>query len=225
MRSRARDRWWRVAIGAWAGALLLAAPVLAAEPAYLAEMPTVEQVVAKIQGSDPFDTAARQYVALSRLESMMLELEGDRSVTNQTTAAEKALSRAYHDGYLRVQGELLASLPEGERVARPDTKYGQWRALIDTYCCKGGNASDPYTNAEFSDMLLNTFFSANFRASYATIHAVTVANQRQAAIPDPLPPERASAPDVADPHHYLLDRAEHRVVRRPERQQLRPATR
>jgi hypothetical protein len=197
VRSRVRNRWWRVAIGVWAGGVLLAAPVLAADPAYLAEMPTADQVVAKIQGSDPFDTAARQYVAFSRLESMMLELEGDRSVTNKTTAAENALSRTYHDGYLRVQAELLASLPEDERIARADTKYGQWRALIDTYCCKGGNASDPFNNAEFSDTLLKAFFSKSFRASYAKIHAVTVADLKQAAVPDPLPPERAPGPDTS----------------------------
>ena len=134
---------------------------------------------------------------------MMLELEGDRSVTNKTTAAEKALSRTYHDGYLRVQSELLASLPEGERVARADTKYGQWRALIDTYCCKGGNASDPFYNAEFSDTLLKAFFSESFRASYAKIHAVTVADLKQGTGPAPVVTPRAPDPNPVDPGQYL----------------------
>jgi hypothetical protein len=194
VRSRARHRWLRLTIGMWAAAVLLAAPVSAAEPAYVAEMPTTAQVIAQIHGSDPVDTAARRYVAFFRLESMVNELIGDRLVANQATTTELALRRTYHDAYLLVQSDLLASLPEAERVAAPNTKFGRFRALLDTYCCKGGTTADPYVNAEFSNTLLTTFFSASFRTSYAKIHAVTVANQTAVLAPDPLPPQRQQAP-------------------------------
>lgn len=149
-----------------AGSLVLASPVVAAEPDYLAEMPTSPEVIEKITGQDAFDTAARQYVAFSRLESMMLELIGDRLVAGEMTPAEKAMRDTYHDNYLRIQGELLASLPEGEREFRPDSRYGQWRALIDKYCC---------SEANLNDQLLKTFFSPTFLAAYGPIHAANEA--------------------------------------------------
>jgi hypothetical protein len=197
MRSRAFVAWPRLALGLWCAGILLATPVLAADPAYLADMPSTDKVLAKIQGSDPFDTSARQYAALSRLESMMLELEGDRVAAGTTTSAEKALGRSYHDGYLKLQADMLNSLPEDQRPVRADTKYGQWRALIDSYCCKGGTAKDPYVNPEFSDTMLKALFSDSFRASYAPIHAAAVANQKQATAPQPLPVEQAPGPDTS----------------------------
>jgi len=177
-----RHRALKVAFGLVACLLVLAGPASAAGPDdYLAEMPPIDEVIAKVQGSDASDTAARQYTAFNRLESMMNELIGDRFATNEMTEAEQAARRAYHDNYLRIQSEVLASFPEDQREVRPDSRYGQWRALVNTY----------FASPEFNDGFLDTFFSASFRAMYEPIHTKALTTSPWVGFTDPVPTEPA----------------------------------
>ncbi len=160
-------------------ALMAAAPVLADEAPYLADMPTPEVVIEKTQGADALDTAARQYVAFSMLESMMVQLIGDRLVTTGQTPAEKARRDAYHDNYLRIQSEVLASLPVGEREFRPDSGYGKWRAMVDTYCCSPDQGIE--------DQLLEALFPADFLEMYAPIRAAAAARDPWFGFASPAP--------------------------------------
>ena len=160
-------------------AMMAAAPVLADEAPFLADMPTPEVVIEKTQGADALDTAARQYVAFSMLESMMVQLIGDRLVTTGQTPAEKAKRDAYHDNYLRIQSEVLASLPEGEREVRPDSGYGKWRALVDTYCCSPDQGIE--------DQLLKALFTADFLEMYAPIRAAAGARDPWFGFTSPAP--------------------------------------
>jgi hypothetical protein len=173
------------ALALTASALVIAGPALAAAPdAYVAEMPSPDKVIAEIQGSDPFDTAARQYTVFSWLESMVLELMGDRYVAGGMTPAEKTLRDGYHDNYLRIQHELLASLPESDRVVAADTKYGQWQTLVNTY----------FVSADFYKQFLEKFFTPSFRGTYAPIHAAAIARDPWVGFSDP-PPAVAPARD------------------------------
>lgn len=146
-------------------ALILPVPttVLGAEPEYVDDMPEPARVIANISGVDEFDTAARRYVAFSRLESMMIELIGTRLVTEDATPSELALRREYHDAYLQIQHDLREGLATEEREYRPDTAYGRWWALIDSYCC---------SNDDINEEILSTLFSPAFLAMYQPIHAV-----------------------------------------------------
>lgn len=180
-----RLRRSRVAVVLVACAFLLPAPAFAAAPdAYLKEMPAIDKVTAKIQGSDAFETAARQYTAFNWLESMVLELMGDRYVKGDMTAAEKTARDGYHDNYLRIQRELLASLPEGEREFRAGSRYAQWRALIDSY----------FDTTDFREQFMDTFFTAAFRKTYDPIHAAAIAQDPWVGFGDP-PPATAPARD------------------------------
>jgi hypothetical protein len=67
----------------------------AAEPAYLAKMPTPEQVEAKIHGSDPIDTAVRQAEALGQLCSVIRSLSQGGEFGNRITPEEIAKCSTY----------------------------------------------------------------------------------------------------------------------------------
>jgi hypothetical protein len=59
------------------GFLLIGATgVAAAEPTYLAEIPTPEQVIAKVTGQDAFDTSARQDATFIVLIKIMAGMQG-----------------------------------------------------------------------------------------------------------------------------------------------------
>ena len=138
---------------------LIAATPVSAEEAWVAEMPSIEQVVEATQGTDTFDTAARQYVAFDSLFSMMVPLIGDRFVTEDMTPAEKALRDAYNGNRDRVLQELKSSLPEDQRAYTAGTRFAEWSALRDRYW------SDP----QFNDQLIEAFFSSAFRKDNSRI--------------------------------------------------------
>lgn len=171
----------RVTLSLIACLAIAAGAVRAAEPAYLAEMPTPAEVVEQVKGSDAFDTAARRYVAFTMLFAMTMEMMGNRYVAGEMTPAEKAVRDAYNDNIATTQADLLASLPESQREVRPDSDYGRWRALVDRYCCS--------KDANTTDELLETFFSPEFRATYAPIRAATEARARALFAPPPPQPE------------------------------------
>jgi hypothetical protein len=153
------ERRWVIGFFASACLLVLAGPVLAAEQPWLAQMPSVDKVVAATQGSDASDTAARQWVAFERLFSMKIPLIGDRFVTNETTPAERALFDSYNTKRDQVLAALKASLPAEEREFYVGTKFAQWSALRDRY----------FADQQFTDQLAASLFSADFRRTQAQV--------------------------------------------------------
>src|SRR5438309_2660266 len=142
-------------------AFLGASPVLAAGPTdYLTDMPTVKQVTAAFVGTDTFDTAARQYVAFERLDTMMGKLIGNRDVTGQVTQDERSLRNAYNGGWTGLVSQIKASLPEDQRAFYVGTRFTAWRALIDHYM------ADSQFNRQFRSL-----FPAQFQSTFATLLA------------------------------------------------------
>src|ERR1041385_5140277 len=64
-------------------------------PAYLAEMPSVDRVKAEIKGSDPIDTSARQMAAFTRLQDIIKVLAGPRFIANEFTPDEQRFIGRY----------------------------------------------------------------------------------------------------------------------------------
>ena len=136
------------------GALVSAAPALGADPpAYLASMPKASDVMATFTGADAFDTAAQQYAALQRLDSMMIALTADRTMTT----AERDLYNTYYNspGWAGLVTTVKASLPEDQRGYFAGTRFADWRALIDHY------RADPAFNAKFRTLFPAAFVSSN----------------------------------------------------------------
>lgn len=145
--------------------LILATPVHAAELAYLAEMPTPEQVIAKTTGRDPFDTSARQVATFVTLIRIMGDMQGNREFHNdRKTPTELSLRAAYVQNESAIRAKLDAGLPQSERTG-VGSKHAQWYALTSKY------EADP----KFNERLLATFFSQDFRAAYAQAKAASTA--------------------------------------------------
>lgn len=141
-----------------AGALSSVGPVLAEEP-WVAEMPPIEDVLAATQGSDAFDTAARQWVAFSNLFTTTVALIGDRFGAGEMTTAERRLRDEYGANRDRVLRELQASLPADEREFYIGTRFTAWSNLRDDY----------FADRSFNTELLTAFFSSDFRSANATV--------------------------------------------------------
>jgi hypothetical protein len=152
--------------------LLLAGPVQAAEPAYLAAMPSPAQVAAKTTGTDAFDTSAREDATFVVLIAIMGDMEGSRQF-GDTTVAEKSLRSAYVQADKQIRGE--------PGVTSQRTK---WYALEASY------ELDP----AFTTQILTTFFDPAFRADYAKAHAAgaAAASAGAAAIDPSLAPASSS---------------------------------
>lgn len=133
--------------------LARSAPLGAAGPDWLGEMPSAETVMAKITGADPFDTAARQHAAFERLSAILRDMVGSRAFRNEVTAAEKALSQSYGHQATAVAAALIESLPPAERTGA-GSRRARWFALTRQY------EFDP----AFQRTLAETFFSPAFRA-------------------------------------------------------------
>lgn len=67
----------------------------ATEPAYLAGLPDVDGVRSNFQGTDRFDSAARQYAALVVLINSLRDLSDGRILRNAPTPGEAARQRSY----------------------------------------------------------------------------------------------------------------------------------
>ena len=74
----------------------------ATSPAYLAEMPTVEQVMKAMQTSDPDETAARQMAAFTHLKNMVEKLAGPRFPKNQLTPDENKYRQMYYTAWWKI---------------------------------------------------------------------------------------------------------------------------
>jgi hypothetical protein len=154
-----------LAIALCACGLVFAGTARAAE-AWLAQMPTVEQVVAKTQGKDASDTAARRWVAFDKLSLLTDKLLRDRMLEGTgLTPAEQAIRSGY--------GGSRDSITQQQQASTTAAGFSEWRKLADRY----------WADARFNDDLL-TLFSAGFRADHEQVLAETFEG---AAIPGATP--------------------------------------
>jgi hypothetical protein len=160
-----------LAIALCACGLVLAGTARAAEP-WLAQMPTVEQVLAKTQGKDASDTAARQWVAFDKLSLLTDKLLRDRMLegTGLTTA-----ERAIRDGY----GVNRDRITKQQQTTLTGAQFSEWRKVADRY----------WADSRFNDGLL-TLFSARFRADHKQVLRETFEG---AAIPSATPPASSTS--------------------------------
>jgi len=90
------------------GAILLAIfsparlPAQTATPSYIAEMPSVDQVMKAMQAGDPDETAARQMGAFTQLKTMIEDLAGPRYFKPGLTPEEAKLRQAYYTAYYQI---------------------------------------------------------------------------------------------------------------------------
>ena len=169
------SRTWRLVVALMAGALILASPVLAADPDYLPDMPSAEEINAVTAGSDPFDTAARQTVAFDRMYELSVALIGDRFLAGEMTPAERTVRDTYLGNRDRVLRELQASLPADQREFKPNTRFAEWRALVDVY----------RADTAFSEQLFEAVLPTTFRTTHAAILADVI---EEGAVPYGPPP-------------------------------------
>lgn len=153
--------------------LLSATAALAADPAdYLGSMPKASDVMTTFTGSSVLDTAAQQYAALERLDSMMGVLTADHDMT----PAERALRESYNNspGWVGLVITVKASLPEDQRDYVAGTKFADWRLLIDHY------RADSAFNAKFRSL-----FPAGFRTANASLLDQLEARGKNPSLPPP----------------------------------------
>lgn len=129
-------------------------------PLYLREMPSEERILREVKGSDPIDTAARQYGAFEQLSQIIrdLALAAHRN-DRQWTQDEQRLFVQYQNASLRAWQPVQKALAQD----RPRLNKLQSYAI------------DP----DFTAELLNQFFSPNFRALYARANAIFAARHAE----------------------------------------------
>ncbi len=129
------------------------------KPSYLGEMPSVERVLREVKGTDADDTVARQLGALLQFNKMIEDMawELERRYTDALTGDEQ-----------RLRAEYMAAFKQ-LRATVPDKTF---RALR-------GYDIDP----NFTQVLLNQFFSPNFRALWEKSHAKEMARMQANAQP------------------------------------------
>jgi hypothetical protein len=124
------------------------------DPAYLGEMPTVEQVRGEIKGTDAMDTAARLMGAFWQLRQIIEAMAGPRLYRNQLTSDEKRLQGEYIAAY-QAAAQPYAYIQNA--TSHPDKpKWYQMHAFYET-------------DDSFRDDLLTRFFSPTFRAEYSRV--------------------------------------------------------
>jgi hypothetical protein len=89
-------------IAIFAIVLPVCVPAQNATPAYIAEMPSVDQVMKAMQAGDPDETAARQMGALMQLKTMIEDLAGPRYYKPGLTPEEAKLRQAYYTAYYQI---------------------------------------------------------------------------------------------------------------------------
>jgi hypothetical protein len=77
-------------------------PAQSTTPAYIAQMPSVDQVIKAMQASDPDETAARQMAAFTQLKTMIEDLAGPRYYRPGLTPEEAKLRQAYYTAYFQI---------------------------------------------------------------------------------------------------------------------------
>jgi hypothetical protein len=125
----------------------VAAPVRAAAPPYLAEMPSAQEVLAKTHGRDRAETWARRYATFERLVAILGELSGPNEF--DPTPAQQRIGLEYRGNVARLSSEVT--------LAEKSTWFDRaWK-----YEAAGW----------FNRELMRTYFSPAVRAAYAKVHA------------------------------------------------------
>jgi hypothetical protein len=122
-----------ITVGALLRAVALAQAPHQLNPLYLAEFPSVERVMAEIQGKDAHESALRQEAALRVLKQLLEDAAGPRLFRNQLTPDEQKLDGEYGFAQRRLAQQL--NYPMGGYVADPKFRqeifehFGLKRAL------------------------------------------------------------------------------------------------
>ncbi|MET0209807.1 MAG: hypothetical protein ABW220_12255 [Burkholderiaceae bacterium] len=138
----------------------------AQDPPWLAEMPSIERVLADTQGKNPLDTKARQAAAFVQLRRSIEDLAERRRVTG-FLPEETRLMSMYWDGYSRVEGEAKALA--GPADGTFDSPWAKWLAAEGRY------ERDPAVRAE----VLTRYLSAETRTRLNITNAETAARVRE----------------------------------------------
>jgi hypothetical protein len=155
--------------GAVRALLLFAAAALAVaharaqplDPGYLVEMPSVERVLAEIDGRDERATAVRRVAAFSHLRKIVESLAGGRLYANQLTSDEKRIIADYNAARFAITNPIQAALTQENRPS--------WFSAVDTL-----ELSDDYRNE-----LLDLFFSERWAKEYLEVTSTARQNLRR----------------------------------------------
>lgn len=129
-----------------------------ASPDYLAEFPSVDQVLAEVKGRDARDTQAKQIGALRQLWHMVASLAPGRAETPDETR----LRQAYNVASGQIDRPMMATFSKAdtERLGFKSPR-AQWVALCAMY----------ETDEALREELLTRFFSPAFRSRFAQLIA------------------------------------------------------
>jgi hypothetical protein len=127
-----KARWFR-SFTAAAALVLTTLAAHALDPPYLAQLPSVEKVLADNQGKDRLDTLARQQAALNQLARAIGFLAGDREFCCQTQD-EQVIRGRYGTAARDIDKETFATLST-KQPSNPFRKSerGQWVAVEMSY--------------------------------------------------------------------------------------------
>jgi hypothetical protein len=157
-------------------------PAQTETPAYITEMPSVDQVMKAMQAGDPDETAARQMAAFTQLKTMIEDLAGPRYFKPGLTPEETKLRQAYYTAYYQIT---------------------QLKPQYKSFVAMKGYDIDP----KFRNELIQKCFPPSFAAEYPklvaqaksrnqTLHAQAEQNRnRQAAIDQQAQAQKA-APQI-----------------------------
>ena len=87
------------------------------DPAYLADMPSVDRVKAQIQGTDPTDTAARQMAVFTYLQEYIKRIKYNKSSRTPFTPDESRVMGAYSVAGYQIQQDYAKSHTPDETKA------------------------------------------------------------------------------------------------------------
>jgi len=110
--------------------LLFALPASALEPAWLDDMPSVDQVLTDTQGKNALDTKARQAGAFAHLATA-IEVLADRRRVTGFLPDERRLIDLYRGRYFQLQEEAKAIT--GPPDGTPDSAWARWLAQQGRY--------------------------------------------------------------------------------------------
>lgn len=116
----------------WLALLGVVPPALGLDPAYLKQWPGLERVLEDFQGSDEFDTLARQSAALNQLDRAIEDMADDRrwnNLTKDEIALRGLYRRAVADMRERVKARLSNELGPGFHWPWEEAPLQQWFSL------------------------------------------------------------------------------------------------
>jgi hypothetical protein len=142
-----RGRSSRVLVGAVAALGWTASDAGAAAPPQLAAFPSVSEVEAKVTGSDPVDTAARQTAAFRQLVAVVRTLSAGGAYGSQMTPEEQALAAQYSraSSAAQARGQTLLAAA-GAPKSGPDSPGPRFVRLVNHH---RPDSTDPWVLDEF----------------------------------------------------------------------------